>query len=282
MLSVTTELLSRATVTAMIRNRGECAELVEKALGTARAHLALWRLTPVHALSGGSMSVVVLVTTKEGLPAVLKVPLDRDPLSEATALRVISGAPGVIRVSQSAMLLEYVEGAAIVPGDSQSVAEALACVSPLWSVGGTEFFTSWDSHLRYILRKYTARAIRESPVPAVVALACELRAETEVLAAWSDVVPSHGDLQTRNLMRDACGIRVLDPFAVLAPAGFDAAWAVASVMVAGGDPCPVMEAARYLGVNDFGSWARVAVLAAAASSDYVASASASERVLSLL
>jgi streptomycin 6-kinase len=274
-------LIGPATIEAIRRYRLNANGAIAGALGRTREALEGWDLVPVRPLAGGAMSVVLLVTRAD-VPMVLKVPLDGTADVEVCALRALRGAPRIFEASPSALLLEYLDGAPVDASDGGRVAEALVLAASLWDCRDGALFASWQSHLRTLLAEYATRIITRSPVPEARDLARELLAEEVDLASALDLVPSHGDLQAKNLLATPTGVRVLDPLAVLAPRGYDAAFAIVSVVAAGGDPSPVVDAARVLALGDLWRWLRVAALNGAGSSGVVDDGSVAQRLLDLL
>lgn len=275
------QLIAPATIEAIRRYRPDADEAINAALKRTRAALKQWDLLSERPLAGGAMSVVLLVT-RSSVPMVLKVPLEGTTDVEAFTLRALRGAPHVTEASLSALLLEYLDGTTVAPDDAESVAAGLVLASSLWDCRDTTLFAGWRGHLHALLDEYATRIIANSPSHEIRALARDLLLEEEALAREPELVPSHGDLQAKNLLATKSGVRVIDPLAIMAPRGYDAAFAIVSAVTAGTDPRPILNQAQALGLGDLRSCLRTAAMVGAGATANVADVSVAQRLMTFL
>jgi hypothetical protein len=249
-------------------------------LARTRVAIARWGVTNIVPLTGGSRSAVV-AGDADGVRVVVKVPLIGSALDEAQVLSVMPKAPIVLDVTPAALLLGYIDGVAVQARDGVHVAEALAGIFPMRGAD-TSSFMPWRTYLYDRINEFGGRIIERSSDADLVALASQVLADLPELTSDQPVVASHGDLQGRNLLATTSGVRVLDPTGILAPSAWEAAFSAMSVVARGGDPTPVLETARLLGVGDVGEWSRVAAVAIVGSADKSVDAKICARVLASL
>jgi hypothetical protein len=271
------ELLHPDTEVAIRRYLPGVDAEIEAALHRARAVLALWEVTELEPLAGGTRSVVV-AGVAGGARVVVKVPLLGSATDEAQVLSVIPRAPEVLAVVPTALMLEHIDGKKVSQSDGVTVAEALEAVSWMRSAD-PKSFVPWRLYLCDRVEEFGGRIIQRSSNAAFVALARQVLADVDRLTQEQEVVPTHGDLQGKNLLSTELGVRVLDPLGILAPPAWETAFSVMSVIANGGDHAPVLAAAERIGISGVEKWLHVAAVAIAGSAAKSGNEEISVRVL---
>jgi streptomycin 6-kinase len=185
-----------------------------------------WRLELAEPLRGGLLSVVRLVRTEDGVPAVLKLssPWAR-PADEAAALGAWrgGGAPRLLAwdAARGALLLERIEPGDAAPGTAAEVARLLA---ELHSAPPPPLPALADVAARRL-----DRALAQGSKPAHKVAWARAKLE-ELLQAAGEPVLCHGDFDGRNILRchrrGLCGI---DPLPCTGDPAYDAGyWAHAN------------------------------------------------------
>ncbi len=212
------------------RGRGWLAELP----GQARAYLERWELAPVRVLHpGGSLSMVVLVTTADGAPAVLKLGLlNEETRQEAAALAHWDGRAAVrlLRADAEAgvMLLERLHGEISLRSlpDAKAMLEASEVLRRLW-------VTPPDGHAFASVNDRTAdlaAPLHESGTSPWVSQAQPLIDEAleirEALAVPDGAaVLLHGDFHHGNVLAgERAPWLAIDPKPLVGDPAYDVAW----------------------------------------------------------
>lgn len=197
-------------------------------------YLARWELTPERVFAaGGQISMIVLVRTADGLPAVLKVGMvTRETRHEHAALAHWDGR-GAVRLlaadpEQGAMLLERLQADVSLRSlaEPKAMLEAAAVLQRLWvpPSEGHPFTTVADSTggLAVILRERRAQpwaADARQLIDETLALRADL------LADDTETVLLHGDYHHGNVL---AGERMpwlaIDPKPLTGERAYDLAW----------------------------------------------------------
>ncbi|MFC4030574.1 aminoglycoside phosphotransferase family protein [Streptomyces polygonati] len=196
--------------------------------------LSRWRLTAERVYAaGGQISMVVLVRTADGDPAVLKVGMvTRESAQEHAALAHWDGR-GAVRLlradpGQGAMLLERLRADVSLRSlaEPQAMLEAAEVLRRLWvpPAAGHPFSTvaGYTEHLVGVLRERREQPWAADVLP-LVDEALELR--DALLADGSQQVLLHGDYHHGNVL---AGRRLpwlaIDPKPLVGERAFDLAW----------------------------------------------------------
>jgi hypothetical protein len=233
-------------------------EQITRLLERVSAAVAHWGLVDLVALPGGTRSAVVAGRLGDAR-VVVKAHLIGNAENEATVLAVMPRSPKVLDVSETALLLEYIEGEAVASDDGVRVAEAVAAVAPMHGVKSAAFIP-WRTYLYERIESFAGHTITNSKDPEFVALAKGVLAVLPELTRDQELVASHGDIQGKNLLATTAGVRVLDPLGIMAPPAWEAAFAAMSVAGHGGDPTSVAAVASSQGI-DLREWLGVAAVA---------------------
>lgn len=204
--------------------------------GRAAGYLELWRLTPERVFaSGGMVSMIVLVRTDEGVPAVLKLGLvTRETAQEYAALAHWGGRGAVelLRADppEGVLLLERLHADVSLRSlaEPKAMLEAASVLRRLWVPPAEGHpFTSVADRTAALVPLLRER--REQPYAAdvgpLIDQALELR--EELLAGDAETVLLHGDYHHGNVLAgERAPWLAIDPKPLVGEPAYDLAWLV--------------------------------------------------------
>lgn len=259
--------------------KDQAAGMLESAHQRAIDAVNAWNITDLTPLTGGCMSLIARGRL-DGKDVVVKVPLLPDvTVSELPALQMLPTAPRVLATHDTALLLEYIDGHAVTGLDADALADAvraLHCAPVSAAVAGR--LRPWEALEHELVGKWARKLTGYQPEHGARVLAAYQKASIPV--ARLERTACHGDLWAKNVMRTRTGdVRIVDPFGLHGPAGWDVALAALSSALDGGEHQKIIDAGEALGID--GIEACLHVAAAVVMSNQVAQddTGAAQRVL---
>jgi streptomycin 6-kinase len=232
------------------------------------------------------MSVVCLGLL-DGTKVVVKAPLDpADAEIEAHALSWFAPSgvtPQLRHADDGVLMMSYVEGAPVTPGNATAIAAALAALHGPRRPASSRppAVPPWKSRQPMLLDEYAQRLRDQAPdfddvVAATMSLLPAMLEQPHILL--------HGDLQGKNVLESEGAVRVLDPLAASGPVGWEFAHAACSIAAAAGNPEPVIRAGLNAGLTprETAQWLRPAAVHHAGVSSNVSDRAVRTRLRKLL
>lgn len=269
-------------------------EATTTAIGAAEARAAEWAearsATDVVPLGGGTHSVVFSALV-DGERVVVKAPLYADLVGTErfgmTHFAASGALPAVLAEEDGLFVLEMLTGTPVHESDAAAVCTALRALHPNGPVRGTSVPAGvdyWLSRKAGVFDKSAERTLAVLPHWQPLVDDCERflsSLTTEDFTNWSVL---HADVRGKNLIHTKAGVRVLDPWTVVGPRAWEIVQAVTTVVVAGGDPAPVLAVAEEWGINraELLPWLRVGVVHQSWNSKTPTDVEARERLLMLV
>ncbi|MBY8879506.1 aminoglycoside phosphotransferase family protein [Actinacidiphila acidipaludis] len=202
--------------------------------GRVAGYLDRWRLTPERVFAaGGQISMIVLVRTEDGTPAVLKVGMiTRETAQEHAALAHWEGR-GAVRLlradaPEGVLLLERLQADVSLRSlaEPRAMLEAEALLQRLWvPPADAHPFTSVADHTAFLAGTLRERREQEWAADARPLIDEALALRDELLAGASEEFLLHGDYHHGNVLAgERMAWLAIDPKPLVGERAYDLAW----------------------------------------------------------